>query len=258
MNWKVLGFWLCSYLTLVCCLPAPHEKGWHSNCTWVLVQVSLQGILPPLALVSPSIPVPYILSLTKILSPATSHTICAPSARPHAIDIFLKKTPMIWESKHFFVLLSNNFVGLSSKVSTDSYKEIPPSTLPATFPCHSLPCNPPFNSPCHLLCHSYWFPFHPLPSNPSRQNFTLNLAPGHNYGWSTYLCCCNYSISLSNQLIEQITTLPAGFLHVFPPFLFFLLPYTPQITILNFHLYYINPLDLSMCVFCTLLSCGTE
>ena len=40
------------------------------------------------------------------------------------IDLFLKKKPVFWESKRFLLLLSDNFVGLSSKVSTDSYKEI--------------------------------------------------------------------------------------------------------------------------------------
>ena len=34
------------------------------------------------------------------------------------------KKPVIWESRRFLVLLSNNFVGLSSKVSIDSYKEV--------------------------------------------------------------------------------------------------------------------------------------
>ena len=38
---------------------------------------------------------------------------------------FLKKKTVIWKSKHFLVLLSNNFVGFFFKVSTDSYKEIP-------------------------------------------------------------------------------------------------------------------------------------
>ena len=39
----------------------------------------------------------------------------------YKIDLFLEKKTLIWGSKCFLVLLSNNFVGLSSKASTDSY-----------------------------------------------------------------------------------------------------------------------------------------
>ena len=45
--------------------------------------------------------------------------------RQKMIKAFLKKNPVIWEWKRFLVFLRNNFIGLSSKVSTDSYKEIP-------------------------------------------------------------------------------------------------------------------------------------
>ena len=41
------------------------------------------------------------------------------------IELFSLEKNVIWESKRFLVLLSDNFVGLSSKVSTDSYKEVP-------------------------------------------------------------------------------------------------------------------------------------